>query len=172
MNLIDLAQPPALVTTPLEVDPNLAPKFIQTLCRRTRNNPLLFIEANNSVLNLVPLLGQQLFAGSVPEVLLGKRLLTINPLLLTDTLSSTQSEALLAELIAESLSSKAIAFIANLDFGNYINSAAGTLKVAMVRNGLQIIGIVSEDTYRRRIEPDASLRIRFNLITPSINGNK
>ena len=159
MNLIDLAQPPALVTTPLEVNTTLANRLIQVLCRRTRNNPLLYTKANDSALNLVHWIGQQLFAGTVPEVLLGKRLLTINPLLLTETLPPVQFEALLAELIAESISSKAIAFIANI---NLIRSSLGfgNIQPELARGRLQILATAKynvESDYRQ-VDSDWAFR--------------
>jgi hypothetical protein len=85
--------------------------------------------------------------------------------LLTETLPPAQFETLLTELIAESISSKAIAFLENLDLIGY--DKLRDIKLAISRQGFQSICTVAEDFYIQQIEPDGVLRIRFQQITPS-----
>jgi len=167
-----------------EMDPvigrrNEIERVIQILCRRTKNNPVLLGEAGVGKTAIVEGLAQEIAKGNVPEILRGKRVVTLDlALMVAGTKYRGQFEERIKAVMDEIRRSKNILlFIDELHTIVGAGSAEGTMdasniiKPALSRGEMQCIGATTLNEYRKYIEKDAALERRFQTIkveAPSI----
>ena len=146
-------------------------RVIQTLSRRTKNNPALIGEPGVGKTAIVEGLAQRIIASETPEPLLNKRLLQLDVgSLVAGTMYRGQFEERLKRVIDELKSTGSILFIDEFHMlvgagsaGSAVD-AANILKPALSRGELQCIGATTLDEYRKHIESDAALERRFQPI--------
>ncbi|WP_423224400.1 ATP-dependent Clp protease ATP-binding subunit [Candidatus Amarolinea aalborgensis] len=146
-------------------------RVVQILCRRTKNNPALIGEPGVGKTAIVEGLAQRIVEGNVPELLLNKRVLTLDVgSLVAGTMYRGQFEERLKKVIEEIKNTASILFIDEVHMlvgagsaGSSVD-AANILKPALSRGELQCIGATTLDEYRRYIEGDAALERRFQPV--------
>jgi len=147
-------------------------RVIQILSRRTKNNPVLLGEAGVGKTAIVEGLAQAIVAGNVPEILRGKRLITLDlALMVAGTKYRGQFEERIKAVMEEiKRSQDVIIFIDELHTLVGAGAAEGAidasniLKPALSRGEMQCIGATTMDEYRKYIEKDAALERRFQTI--------
>jgi len=154
-------------------------RVIQILCRRTKNNPVLLGEAGVGKTAIVEGLAQEIVAGNVPEILLQKRVVTLDlALMVAGTKYRGQFEERIKAVMDEIRRAKnVILFIDELHTIVGAGSAEGTMdasniiKPALSRGEMQCVGATTMNEYRKYIEKDAALERRFQSVkveAPSI----
>ncbi|MDD5196234.1 MAG: ATP-dependent Clp protease ATP-binding subunit [Candidatus Omnitrophica bacterium] len=147
-------------------------RVIQILSRRTKNNPVLLGEAGVGKTAIVEGLAQAIIAGNIPEILRGKRLITLDlALMVAGTKYRGQFEERIKAVMEEiKRSQDVIIFIDELHTLVGAGAAEGAidasniLKPALSRGEMQCIGATTMDEYRKYIEKDAALERRFQTI--------
>jgi ATP-dependent Clp protease ATP-binding subunit ClpC len=160
-----------------EMDPvigrkNEIERVIQILCRRTKNNPVLLGEAGVGKTAIVEGLAQEIARGNVPELLLHKRVITLDmALMVAGTKYRGQFEERIKAVMDEIKRAKnIILFIDELHTIVGAGSAEGTMdasniiKPALSRGEMQCIGATTLNEYRKYIEKDAALERRFQSV--------
>ena len=160
-----------------EMDPvigrkNEIERVIQILCRRTKNNPVLLGEAGVGKTAIVEGLAQEIAKGNVPEILLTKRVVTLDlALMVAGTKYRGQFEERIKAVMDEIRRAKnVILFIDELHTIVGAGSAEGTMdasniiKPALSRGEMQCIGATTLNEYRKYIEKDAALERRFQAV--------
>ena len=148
-------------------------RVIQILCRRTKNNPCLIGEPGVGKTAVAEGLAQRIAAGEVPELLRGKRLVTLD---LTGMVAGTKYRGDFEERVKTAIAEvekagDVLLFIDELH--NLIGTgaaegavdAANIFKPLLARGELQLIGATTVTEYRRHIEKDAALERRFQPVT-------
>ncbi len=148
-------------------------RVIQILSRRTKNNPVLIGEAGVGKTAIVEGLAQAITSGDVPDLLLNRRVLTLD---LAGVVAGTkyrgQFEERLKAVMKEirRADNSIILFIDELHTivgagaAEGAVDAANILKPALSRGELQCIGATTMDEYRKYIEKDSALARRFQTI--------
>ncbi|HZF01278.1 MAG TPA: ATP-dependent Clp protease ATP-binding subunit [Methylomirabilota bacterium] len=155
-------------------------RVIQILCRRTKNNPVLLGEAGVGKTAIVEGLAQEIAKGNVPEILLTKRVVTLDlALMVAGTKYRGQFEERIKAVMDEIRRAKnVILFIDELHTIVGAGSAEGTMdasniiKPALSRGEMQCVGATTLNEYRKYIEKDAALERRFQSVkveAPSID---
>jgi ATP-dependent Clp protease ATP-binding subunit ClpC len=147
-------------------------RVIQILARRTKNNPVLIGEPGVGKTAIVEGLAQKIVDGSAPEVLMGKRVMTLDlASLIAGTKYRGEFEERLKRVMKEIVTAKNI--ILFIDELHTIIGAGGAegaidasnmLKPALSRGELQCIGATTLNEYKKYIEKDAALERRFQMI--------
>ena len=148
-------------------------RVIQILSRRTKNNPALIGEPGVGKTAVAEGLAQRMSAGTVPETLRGKRLLSLN---LSSMVAGTKYRGEFEERVNAMLgevrrAGNIILFLDELH--NIVGAgsaegaidAANILKPALSRGDIQVVGATTLEEYRRYIEKDAALERRFQPVT-------
>lgn len=168
-----------------ELDPVIGRKeeinrMIQILCRRTKNNPVLIGEAGVGKTAIVEGLAQEIASGIVPEILLDKRVVTLDlALMVAGTKYRGQFEERIKAVMDEIRRAKnIILFIDELHTIVGAGAAEGAMdasnivKPALSRGELQCIGATTLGEYRKYIEKDSALDRRFQSVkveAPSVD---
>ncbi len=147
-------------------------RVIQILCRRTKNNPVLIGEAGVGKTAIAEGLAQQIMSRTVPDLLLNRRLITLDLAgLVAGTKYRGQFEERLKSVLEEiRRSSNTILFVDELHTLVGAGAAEGSmdasnmLKPALARGELQCIGATTLDEYRKYIEKDSALERRFQTV--------
>src|SRR6202453_5082932 len=147
-------------------------RVVQILCRRTKNNPVLIGEAGVGKTAIVEGLAQEIAAGNVPEILLEKKVITLDlALMVAGTKYRGQFEERIKAVMDEIKRAKnIILFIDELHTIVGAGSAEGTMdasniiKPALSRGEMQCIGATTLNEYRKYIEKDAALERRFQTV--------
>ena len=149
-------------------------RLIQILSRRTKNNPVLIGDPGVGKTAIVEGLAQKISTGDIPEILLSKRVMTLDlAAVVAGTKYRGEFEQRLKNIIEEIRRAKnsIILFIDELHTVIGAGAAEGAidasniLKPALARGELQCIGATTYDEYRKYIEHDAALERRFQPIT-------
>ena len=145
-------------------------RVIQILSRRTKNNPVLIGEAGVGKTAIVEGLAQQIDSGDVPELLLGRKVVSLDlGAMLAGSRFRGEFEERLKTSIEEVQRSQGeiILFIDELHQVVGAGAAQGALdagnlmKPALARGELNAIGATTLDEYRQYIEKDSALDRRF-----------
>ncbi len=160
-----------------ELDPVVGRKHeirrvIQILCRRTKNNPVLIGEAGVGKTAIVEGLAQEISSGIVPEILLDKKVITLDlALMVAGTKYRGQFEERIKAVMDEIKRAKnIILFIDELHTIVGAGAAEGAMdasnifKPALSRGELQCIGATTLNEYRKYIEKDSALDRRFQSV--------
>ena len=147
-------------------------RVIQILSRRTKNNPVLIGEPGVGKTAIVEGLAQRIVAGNIPEVLLDKRVVTLDMAsMVAGTKYRGEFEERLKKAIEEIINStNIIVFIDELHTiigagaAEGAIDAANILKPTLARGELQCIGATTLDEYRKYIEKDPALERRFQPV--------
>ena len=147
-------------------------RVIQILCRRSKNNPVLLGEAGVGKTAIVEGLAQSVAKGDVPELLRGKRVVTLDlALMVAGTKYRGQFEERIKAVMDEIKRAKnVILFIDELHTIVGAGSAEGAMdasniiKPALSRGEMQCIGATTLTEYRKFIEKDAALERRFQSV--------
>ena len=147
-------------------------RVIQILCRRSKNNPVLIGEAGVGKTAIAEGLAQEIVAGSVPEILAEKRVITLDlALMVAGTKYRGQFEERIKAVMDEIRKNKnIILFIDELHTIVGAGSAEGAMdasniiKPALSRGELQCIGATTLNEYRKYIEKDSALQRRFQSV--------
>ncbi|MFA6815395.1 MAG: ATP-dependent Clp protease ATP-binding subunit [Lentisphaeria bacterium] len=147
-------------------------RVIQTLCRRTKNNPVLIGEAGVGKTAIVEGLAEAIYHHDVPDILNDKMVIALDlTLLIAGTKFRGQFEERLKAVMDEIKNSgNVILFLDELHTIVGAGSAEGTmdasniLKPALSRGEIQCIGATTMNEYRKSIEKDAALERRFQSI--------
>ena len=160
-----------------EMDPVIGRKdeirrVIQILCRRTKNNPVLIGEAGVGKTAIAEGLAQEISGGLVPEILLDKRVVTLDlALMVAGTKYRGQFEERIKAVMDEIRRNKnIILFIDELHTIVGAGAAEGAMdasnifKPALSRGEMQCIGATTLAEYRKYIEKDSALDRRFQSV--------
>jgi ATP-dependent Clp protease ATP-binding subunit ClpC len=147
-------------------------RVIQILGRKTKNNPALIGEPGVGKTAIAEGLAHRIVAGDVPDILLNKRVLTLDiGSLVAGTKYRGEFEERLKKIIEELRNTNdAVLFIDELHTlvgagaAEGAIDAANILKPPLSRGELQCIGATTLDEYRKYIERDAALERRFQPI--------
>ena len=148
-------------------------RIIQILIRRTKNNPVLIGEPGVGKSAVAEGLAQRIVQGNVPEMLLGKRVLSLDlGSMVAGTKYRGEFEERLKNVMEElRRAGNVLLFIdeihtiigAGASEGSL--DAANMIKPALSRGEIQCIGATTLDEYRKHIEKDAALERRFQPVT-------
>ncbi|HEU0051484.1 MAG TPA: ATP-dependent Clp protease ATP-binding subunit [Patescibacteria group bacterium] len=147
-------------------------RVIEILCRRVKNNPILLGDPGVGKTAIVEGLAERLAAGTVPDLLQGKRILAIDlALLVAGTMYRGEFEARLKQLVDEARGDQNIILFIDeihtiVGAGSTSGSldAANILKPALARGEIHCIGATTWTEYKKYIEPDAALERRYQVV--------
>ncbi|MCR5809177.1 MAG: ATP-dependent Clp protease ATP-binding subunit [Clostridiales bacterium] len=150
-------------------------RVLQTLCRRTKNNPVLIGEPGVGKSAIAEGLAVRIAEGKVPESLEKKRILSLDlGAMIAGTRYRGEFEERLKTALEElSNDENTILFIDEIHTivgagsGEGSVDAANIMKPALARGELRVIGATTIDEYRTYIEKDAALERRFSPILVS-----
>ena len=145
-------------------------RLIQILSRRTKNNPVLIGEAGVGKTAIVEGLAQKIIDGDVPEILSGKRVVSLDlGAMIAGSRFRGEFEERLKASIEEIQRAEGEIILMIDELHTVIGAgaaqgamdASNMLKPALSRGELQCIGATTLDEYHKHIEKDAALERRF-----------
>lgn len=147
-------------------------RVIQILSRRTKNNPVLIGEPGVGKTAIVEGLAQKIVKGEVPEILKGKRVVSLDlAAVVAGTKYRGEFEKRLKKIISEIVQTKEVILfidevhtLVGAGAAEGAIDAANILKPALARGELQAIGATTITEYRKYIEKDSALERRFQPV--------
>ena len=148
-------------------------RVMQILSRRQKNNPLLIGEPGVGKTAVAEGLAQLIVSNQVPDILRGKRLLTLDvSALVAGSKYRGEFEDRLKKCIKEvKEAGDIVLFIDEMHTLIGAGSAEGSIDAAAIlkpplsRGEIQVIGATTIDEYRKHLEKDSALERRFQPIT-------
>ena len=147
-------------------------RIVQILSRRRKNNPVLIGEPGVGKSSIVEGLAQMIVSGTVPEVLRGRRVVSLDMASMVagakfrgefeERLKNTLAEIRKAENVLLFIDELHTIVGAGASEGSI--DAANMMKPMLARGELQCIGATTLNEYRKRIEKDAALERRFQPV--------
>ena len=148
-------------------------RVIQTLSRRTKNNPVLLGEAGVGKTAIAEGLAQAIVAGDVPDSIQDRRVLALDMAgLVAGAKFRGEFEERLKSVLDEVKAGRReiVLFIDEVHTVVGAGAAEGgidasnMMKPALARGEIQVVGATTPDDYRKYIERDPALERRFNPI--------
>lgn len=147
-------------------------RVMQVLSRRQKNNPLLIGEPGVGKTAVVEGLAQLIVAGQVPDIIVGKRVVTLDvSALVAGSKYRGEFEERLKKVIKEVVKDgNVILFIDEMHTIIGAGSAEGSIDAAAIlkpplsRGELQVIGATTTEEYRKHLEKDSALARRFQTV--------
>ena len=148
-------------------------RVIHVLSRRVKNNPVLIGEPGVGKTAIVEGLAQRIVSNNVPEILRGKRVVTLDLAnLVAGAAHRGVFEKRLKDIIKEVQDAKGQIILFLDEIHTVVGAgaaegaidAANILKPYLARGELQLVGATTLDEYRKRIEKDAALERRFQTV--------
>ncbi len=147
-------------------------RVIQTLSRRTKNNPILIGEPGVGKTSIIEGLAQRIVNGRVPNQIQNTEILSIDlGSILAGTMYRGQFESRIKKILAEiEKRGNVILFVDEIHMmvgaGSTEGSidAANLLKPMLAKGQLRLIGSTTFDEYKKHIEKDAAFERRFQPI--------
>ncbi len=145
-------------------------RVIQILSRRTKNNPVLIGEAGVGKTAIVEGLAQKIANNDVPEILMGKRVVSLDlAAMVAGSRFRGDFEERLKLVIEEIQRSEGEVILFIDELHNVVGAGASSgaldassmMKPALARGELQCVGATTLDEYRKYIEKDSALERRF-----------
>ena len=147
-------------------------RVVQTLSRRTKNNPCLIGEPGVGKTAIAEGLAQRIVSGNIPEVLNNKRVFNLD---LSSMVAGAKYRGEFEERLKKAIdevkaAGNVILFIDEMHTIVGAGAAEGSidaaniLKPSLARGDLQVIGATTINEYRKYIEKDAALERRFQPI--------
>lgn len=151
---------------------NECDRVVQILSRKSRNNPLLIGEPGVGRTSIVYALVKRIVEQKVPSFLITKEILSLDVgALVAGTTLRGQLEERLQKALSElaAFSGKYILLVRDLSSlfgagGEGASDAANLIKPSLIKGEIQMIGLVSPDLYKKRIENDPSFERHFQPI--------
>ena len=150
---------------------NETERVLQILCRRGKNNPCLIGEPGVGKTAIVEGIAQNLVNGTVPDIVAGKRLVSLDMSgLVAKSKYRGEFEERIKKVINEVAAGNVMLFIDELHTIIGAGGAEGSLdasnilKPALARGEVQVIGATTIEEYRKYIEKDAALERRFQPV--------
>ena len=148
-------------------------RLMQTLTRRTKNNPVIIGGAGVGKTAIAEGLAERIVAEDVPDILRGRRVLALDMgALVAGSKFRGEFEERLKAVMDEVKQAKGEVILFIDEIHNVVGAgaaegaidASNLMKPALARGELQAIGATTPDEYRRYIEKDSALERRFQPI--------
>lgn len=147
-------------------------RVMQVLSRRQKNNPLLIGEPGVGKTAVAEGLAQLIVADQVPDIIRGKRLVTLDvSALVAGSKYRGEFEERLKKVVKEVVKEgDVILFIDEMHTIIGAGSAEGSIDAAAIlkpplsRGEIQVIGATTVEEYRKHLEKDSALARRFQTI--------
>jgi len=148
-------------------------RVIQVLSRRTKNNPVLIGEPGVGKTSIAEGLAQRIIANNVPELLLNKRVVTLDlGAVVAGTKYRGEFEERLKAVMNELRHSASNIILVIDEIHTLVGAgaaegaidASSMLKPALQRGEVQCIGATTLNEYRKYIEKDGALERRFTTV--------
>ena len=148
-------------------------RLMQTLTRRTKNNPVIIGEAGVGKTAIAEGLAGCIVADDVPDILRGRRVLALDMgAMVAGSKFRGEFEERLKAVMDEVKQAKGEVILFIDEIHNVVGAgaaegaidASNLMKPALSRGELQCIGATTPDEYRRYIERDSALERRFQPI--------
>ena len=148
-------------------------RVMQILSRRQKNNPLILGEPGVGKTAIAEGLAQLIVSNQVPDILRGKRLITLDvSALVAGSKYRGEFEERLKKVIKEVMDAgDVLLFIDEIHTIIGAGSAEGSIDAAAIlkpplsRGEIQIIGATTLEEYRKHLEKDSALERRFQPLT-------
>jgi ATP-dependent Clp protease ATP-binding subunit ClpC len=144
---------------------------IETLCRRTKRNPVLLGPAGVGKTAIVEAVARRVAHGEVPDMLRGARVVALDVAsLIAGGGVVGEVEKRVSAIVHEASQDGLVLFIdevhAIVNSGGIrgANDIASLLKPALARGEIACIACTTDDEYRQFIEPDPALERRFQPV--------
>jgi ATP-dependent Clp protease ATP-binding subunit ClpC len=148
-------------------------RVIEILMRRKKNNPAIIGDPGVGKTSIVEGLAQRIVAGDVPDLLKGKRIVSLDlASIIAGTKYRGEFEERMKKILKEVSRTQSSVILFIDEFHNIVGAgaaegaidASNILKPSLTNGEIQVIGATTLKEYRRYIEKDAALERRFQPV--------